>query len=245
MMDKGEEVTLKIFGDEMSQPVRSVLLFCDLNKIKYTFIKIDLSKGKQYANEELKKANPNKKVPAISYSDSKVKNFALYESCAILRFLADTYKVPEFWYNRENNFRRALIEQSLDWHHSNTRYVFYYAIIKQIMAPNMLKMGGELAERAKTLPDTINQIPKILKHFDKLFKTQKFVVDNEMSIADLIYSQEIDQIRMLGFDLTKYENLWNYLQRINSTPEAKNVNIITEKMVSRAVDRRNKMKPKF
>jgi len=229
----------------MSQPVRSVLLFCDLNEIPYNYIKIDLSRGGQYTHEELKKANPNLKVPAISYSDMKVKNFCLYESCTILRFLADTYKVPEFWYNREDSFRRALIDQNLDWHHSNTRYVFYYAIIKQIMAPNMMKMGGELAERAKTLPDTIGQVPKILSHFDKLFKTQKFVVDNEMSIADMIYSQEIDQIRMLGFDLKKYENLWAYLERIKSTPEGKKVNETTEKLVKRANEKRKKMNPKF
>jgi glutathione S-transferase len=236
---------LKIYGDEISQPVRSVLLFCDLNKIPYTYVKISLAKGEQYQNEELKKVNPNLKVPAISYSDSKVQNFYLSESCSILRFLADTYKVDEFWYNRKNPFRRALIEQNLDWHHLNTRYVFYYAIIKQIMAPNMLKMGGELAERAKTLPDTINQIPKILKHLDKLLGKQKFIVDNEMSIVDLIYSQEIDQIRILGIDLKKYENLWAYLNNINSTPEGIKVNKVTEKLIEKANEKRKKMNPKF
>jgi glutathione S-transferase len=244
-MEIPKNAKLKIFGDEISQPVRSVLLFCDLNKIPYEYVKISLAKGEQYHNEDLKKINPQLKVPAISYSDSRIQNFNLAESCAILRFLADTYKVNEYWYNRTNPFRRALIEQNLDWHHLNTRYVFYYAIVKQIMAPNMIKMGGEFEKRAKLLPDTIHEIPKILKRLDNILKKQKFIVDDEISIVDLIYSQEIDQIRILGYDLKKYENLWAYIEKINSTPEGKNVNLITEKLVKKANEKRKEMKPKF
>lgn len=241
-MDKRTEATLKIYGDEMSQPVRSVLLFCEFNKIPYNYIKISLAKGEQYVHEELKKVNPNKKVPAISYSDSNIKDFYLSESCAILRFLADTYKVPEHWYNRVNTFRRAKIEELLDWHHFNTRYICYYAIVKELMAPNMLKMGGELAERAKSLPDTGKYVPGLLKKFEKIFSKQNYAVDNEISIVDLIYTQEIDQIRVLGYNLKEYENLWRYIQRVNGTEEGIKFNKVTERMVNKANDHRRKKK---
>ena len=69
------------------------------------------------------------------------------------------------------------------------------------MAPNLIKMGGEFEKRAKLLPDTIHEIPKILKRLDNILKKQKFIVDDEISIVDLIYSQEIDQIRILGYHI--------------------------------------------
>jgi len=222
--------TLKIYGDKISQPVRSVLLFCELNKIPYNFIPINILKGEQHTNEELQKVNPSKKMPAISYSDNTGKTFNLAESCSILRFLSEIYKVDEKWYPRNDIYRRSLIDQHMDWHHSNTRHIFSGAIVKKMMVPKMLKLGGEFAEKAKLFVDTSSQIPILLKKFDEIFSERKFIVDDQISIADLIFSCEVYQIKILGYDLTQYPNLWKYLCRINETPEAMKINDTLEKL---------------
>jgi len=229
-MDKNSQSKLKIYGDKISQPVRSVLLFCELNKIKYEFIKISLAQGDQFTNSEFKKVNPQGKVPAISYIDSNGKTFELSESCTILRFLSDIYKVDNKWYPKDNIFRRSLIDQYLDWHHSNTRSIFTGAIFKKMMVPKLIKLGGEFAEKAKLIVDTSSQIPKMLVYFDKILQKRSYIVDDEISIGDLIFSCEVYQIKILGYDLTKYENLWKYLCKINESVEAKKVNDDLEKL---------------
>ncbi len=227
---------LKVYGDKLSQPVRSVLLFCELNNIPYEFINISLAKGEQYSNEEFKQISPLSKVPAISFYDPQNikfnKTFNLTESCTILRFLSEVYDVNKKWYPKDNIFRRSLIDQFLDWHHSNTRAVFTGAIFKRIMAPKMLQLGGEFAEKAKMLMDTSSQIPKLLDYFNNLLKIRKFIVDDEISIADLIFSCEVYQIIILGYDLTKYTTLWKYLEFINEMPGAKKINEALEKVVA-------------
>jgi glutathione S-transferase len=56
--------------------------------------------------------------------EGEEKKFNLAESCTILRFLSDYYNVDEVWYPRNDKFRRALVDQWLDWHHLNSRFAF-------------------------------------------------------------------------------------------------------------------------
>ncbi len=231
-MQNSKEPTLKIYGDKVSQPVRSVLLFCELNKIKFNFIKISIAKNEHYTNEEFKKVNPLGKMPAISYTDNSGKTFNLAESCTILRFLCEVYKVDNKWYPRNDIYRRSLIDQYLDWHHANTRHMFVSVIVRKLMVPNMNKLGGEFAEKAKLYVDTSSEVLKLLKKFDAIFNERMFIVDDEISIADLIFACEVYQIIMIGYDLTQYPNLWKYLCRINEMPEAKKVNEDLERVVA-------------
>lgn len=239
-MQNNNHQTLKVYGDKISQPVRSVLIFCELNNIPYQFVPILLAKKEQYTNKEFLKVNPLGKMPAISYTDDSGKTFNLSESSTILRFLSEVYKVDEKWYPRNDIYRRSLIDQHMDWHHSNTRQIFSGAIVKKLMVPNMIKSGGELAEKAKLFVDTSSQIPVLLKKFDEIFKQRKFIVDDEISIADLIFSCEVYQIKILGYDLTQYSNLWKYLCRINETPEVKKINEDFEKLDARLKKRNAK-----
>lgn len=229
-MENKIEKKLVIYGDKSSQPVRSVLIFCEINKIPYKFVNINLSRGEQFTNEELKKVNPHGKVPAITYTNEKGETFNLAESCTILRFLSEIYNTDKKWYARNCLYRRALIDQYLDWHHLNPRFLFTSAIIKYVMGPKIIKLGGEFEKKVKSTPETLDQIPKILSYFDKILKTRKYIIDNEISIADLIFACEVYQTKILGFDLTQYQNLWTYLQNINNIPEVKAINGDFERM---------------
>ena len=50
-------MSIQLYGTMLSPPVRSVVMFCKLNNISFTFKYIDLSKGDQ-KSEEFKKINP-------------------------------------------------------------------------------------------------------------------------------------------------------------------------------------------
>ncbi|XP_071681082.1 glutathione S-transferase T1 isoform X2 [Lolium perenne] len=106
---------LKVYADRLSQPSRALIIFCRVNKLDFEEVTVNLGKG-QHRTPEFNKINPMGQVPVIV--DGR---FRLFESHAILRYLATVFPgVPDHWYPVDL-FTRAKIESILDWHHSNLR----------------------------------------------------------------------------------------------------------------------------
>lgn len=215
---------LTIYGDMLSQPTRAVLVFCKLTKIPYDFSPVYLNKGEQF-KEEFKKINPLSYVPAIKLVDSNKKEFTLSESHAIIRFLSVYYLVEDKWYPRQNLYRKALVDQYLDYHHLNTRFVFSNKFFKTFFGPLLEKKGKKPRGY-----DVEERLPILLTHFDTLLGKQKYIVDNQISIADLLFTCEVNQLVLISYDLSKYNNLGNYLKTMNELPEMIEVNVIIEKL---------------
>jgi glutathione S-transferase len=214
---ENDKTCLTIYGYPLSQPTRSVLVFCALNKIKYNFVLIDLAKGEQHS-DEYKKINPLSQVPTIKIIHEG-KEHIIRESCTILRFLSEYYKVDAKWYSPNCIFRRAQINTWLDWHHSNTRYALSNYVFGQVFTP-MLKEKGINIE----VPDTKARIPGVFSFLDKELQKRAYLADNEISIADLLISCEINQLELVQYDLKEYPKLSEYLEKLNSLPEMKEVN---------------------
>ena len=107
---------LRVYADRMSQPSRAVLIFCKVNKIDYEEHFVNLAK-REHRRSEFKVVNPLGLVPAIDDA-----GFKLFESHAILRYLACAYPtIPDHWYPVDAS-KRAKIDSVLDWHHSNLRH---------------------------------------------------------------------------------------------------------------------------
>ncbi len=215
---------LTIYGDMLSQPTRAVLLFCKLTKIPYDFMPVHINKGEHF-KDEFKKINPLSYVPAIKLVDSNKKEFTLSESHAIIRFLSVYYLVEEKWYPRQNLYRKALIDQYLDYHHLNTRFVFSNKFFKTFFGPILEKKGKKVRGY-----DVDERLPLILTHFDTLLGKQKYIVDNIISVADLLFTCEANQLNLIRYDLSKYTNLENYLKSMNDLADMKEVNVVLDKL---------------
>ena len=220
---------LTIYGDLMSQPTRAVLAFCKINKIPYDFENVNLSKSEQFS-ENFKNINPLSYVPAIRLIDSKQKEFKLCESHAIIRFLSEFFKVDEKWYSRQDLYRKALVEQYLDYHHLNTRFVFANKFFKTFFGPILEKKGRKLKAWGY---DVDERVPIILSHFDTLLGKQKYIVDDQISVADILFTCEANQLQLIKFDLSNYKNLTKYLNNINSIPEMIDVNEVLVKLTKK------------
>ncbi|KAF2313288.1 hypothetical protein GH714_010155 [Hevea brasiliensis] len=106
---------LKVYGHRASQPSRAIMIFCKANNIEFEEVTIDLSKG-QHKSPEYKEINPMGQVPAIIHGELQ-----LFESHAILTYLASAFPgVADHWYPTDL-VKRAKIHSVLDWHHSNLR----------------------------------------------------------------------------------------------------------------------------
>ena len=73
------KMSLKIFGDLMSQPARAVAIFCRAAEIPHQLVKVRITAG-ETKTPDYTKMNPFQKVPVLLDGD-----FALTESVAMMR----------------------------------------------------------------------------------------------------------------------------------------------------------------
>ncbi|XP_041346981.1 glutathione S-transferase theta-1-like, partial [Gigantopelta aegis] len=100
---------LKFFFDPISQPSRAVWIFLEANQIPYQSCVVDIAKGEHRTNEDFLKVSANKTVPAIDDN-----GFKLFESAAIMKYLAAKHNVPDHWYPKDIE-KRAKIDEYLSW----------------------------------------------------------------------------------------------------------------------------------
>ncbi|KAF5478276.1 hypothetical protein F2P56_004851 [Juglans regia] len=181
---------LKVYADRMSQPSRAVIIFCKVNGIDFEEIKVELSK-RQQLSAEFKEINPMGKVPAIV--DGRLK---LFESHAILIYLAGAFPgVADHWYPADVS-RRAKIHSVLDWHHSNLRRGAASFVLNTVLAPALgLSLNPQAAAEAeKLLSTSLSIIESIWLKGNGRFLLGGF----QPSIADLSLVCEIMQLELLS-----------------------------------------------
>ncbi|XP_019195780.1 PREDICTED: glutathione S-transferase T1-like [Ipomoea nil] len=182
-------MTLTVYVDRMSQPSRAVLIFCRVNGIDFEEVQLQLAKG-QHKSPEFKKINPMTQVPAIV--DGR---FKLFESHAILKYLACSFPgVADHWYPSDL-FKRAKIDSVLDWHHSNlrrgsARYVFNSTLATAFGLP----LNPEAAAEAEKL--LLASLDKIESFW--LQRNGRFLLgSSQPSIADDSLVCEIMQLEIV------------------------------------------------
>ncbi|XP_027182615.1 glutathione S-transferase T1-like [Coffea eugenioides] len=187
---------LKVFADRGSQPSRAVLILCKANGIEFEEVQIQLAKG-EHKSPEYEAINPMEQVPAIEV-DGK---FRLFESHAILRFLATGFPgIAEHWYPADV-FKRAQIDSALDWHHSTIRRGSVGVVLNTTLAP---LFGRPLdpqaaAEAEKLLSASLAKIESFWLKGDGPF----LLGNSEPSIADLSLVCEIMQLELVDEELQK------------------------------------------
>ncbi|XP_026377855.1 glutathione S-transferase T1-like [Papaver somniferum] len=182
-------MTLKVYVDRMSQPSRAVLIFCKVNGIEFEEIKVDLAK-KEHRLPEISAINPFGQVPSIADGD-----FKLFESHAILSYLACASPgVPDRWYPSDLR-KRAKINSVLDWHHSNLRGGAVGIVINTILGPVLgIPTSPEAAAEAeKILTSSLSKIESVWLNENGNF----LLGSKEPSTADLSLVCEIMQFELL------------------------------------------------
>ena len=90
---------IHLYGHPFSQPYRSIEFFLRTSGINFEFHLIDLVE-KQYLTEEYAKINPHQQIPAIVHGD-----YNLWESPAIVAYLADAFNTDNQWYPKDIKIR--------------------------------------------------------------------------------------------------------------------------------------------
>ncbi|KAL6979593.1 Glutathione S-transferase theta-1 [Sarracenia purpurea var. burkii] len=188
-LEREREMGLKVYADRMSQPSRAIIIFCKVNEIDFEEIRVDLAK-RQHLHPEFKEVNPMRQVPAII--DGR---FKLFESHAILRYLACAFPgVADHWYPSDLS-KRAKIESVLDWHHSNLRRGAAGYVLHTTLAPAFgLPLNPQAAaEVEKILSVSLERIESIWLKGNGRF----LLGSSQPSIADLSLVCEIMQLKLV------------------------------------------------
>ncbi|BBD68205.1 glutathione S-transferase domain-containing protein [Nostoc commune NIES-4072] len=174
---------LKLYGGARSR-ASIVHWYLEELEVPYEFVKLDMQAGEHLKPEYLA-INPVGKVPAIVDGD-----FKLWESGAILLYLADKYsKTP-----------LSLQE----------RAVFYQWVLfaNATLGPGIF--GEENRER---------EMPRLLTPLNEIFSRQPFLLGNEFTVADVALGSILNYIPMiLKLDLSPYPAVLNYMKQLSDRP---------------------------
>ncbi|CAH2080164.1 unnamed protein product [Thlaspi arvense] len=180
---------LKVYADRMSQPSRAIIIFCKVNGIQFDEILINLAK-RQQLSPEFKDINPLGKVPAVV--DGRLK---LFESHAILIYLASAFpSVADHWYPNDLS-KRAKIHSVLDWHHTNLRPGAAGFVVNSVLAPFLGRALNlqAAAEAERLLTKSLASLETFWLKGDAKF----LLGSNQPSIADLSLVCELMQLQVL------------------------------------------------
>ncbi|KAI3372925.1 hypothetical protein L3Q82_023377 [Scortum barcoo] len=184
---------MELYLDLHSQPCRSVYMFAKVTGIPFEFKLVDLTAGQQYS-DEFGKISILRKVPVM-----KDGNFILTESIAILKYMAQKYSssVADHWYPADLQLR-ARVNEYLSWQHMNLRAHGSKVFLLKTMFP--IIMDAEVPkDKMDAAIEDLNQSLNLLE--EKFLQNKPFIVNDKISLADLVAAVEIMQAVGSGVDV--------------------------------------------
>jgi glutathione S-transferase len=195
---------LAIYGTFLSQPTRSVLTFCRLLSIPFTNHSINPMLGENQT-PDFQRINPMQSVPAIVHND-----YHLWESAAIVPYLADAYQIDNQWYPKDPKIR-ARINAYLHWHHAATREPLITYIRVKVIEPRFFG-APELTEETEAPYKA--KLEEWFQVFGwQLMETNYAARTQEASIADIFAYNEMFSVHQF-VDLERYPKVKTWFDEI-------------------------------
>ncbi len=189
---------LKLYGGARSR-ASIVQWYLEEIKVPYEFVKLDMQVGEHLQPEYLA-INPVGKVPAIVDGD-----FQLWESGAILLYLADKYAKTAL-----SPEERAVFSQWTLFGNSTLATGIFVEVNREREMPRLLTTLDKIFSR---------QPPRLLTTLDKIFSRQPFLLGNEFTVADVAVGSILSYIPiMLKLDLSPYPAVLNYIKQLSERP---------------------------
>ena len=202
---------LKVYGFIPSQPCRTVFAFLKLSNIDYTFVKVDSLLGENLT-EEFAKINPFQAAPAILHGD-----YSLWESGAIITYLADTFDVDNSWYPKDAKIR-GRINAFIHWHHQGVREPCMSYLVAKFTGPKLKGMPVLTEENEVPIRERFNQFLGDLKW---LLKDTGYVARTEgPTIADIFVFNELTVVLNL-FSFEQHPEIKSWFDQIGAVPQVK------------------------
>jgi GSH-dependent disulfide-bond oxidoreductase len=211
-LDWNVVIMLEVYAFSTPNSVRVPIALEEMG-LAYALKSVNVRKGEQ-KEPAFKAINPNGKVPVlIDPAGPNGTRFVLTESSAILVYLAEkTGKLLP----REGEARARVFEQ-IFFHVTGIGPAFGQAGYFQKQAPEQIPHA---------LTRFTTEAARVMKVFDGVLASSRFVAGDEFTIADIAHFGWIWRREFAGVDLSGYPNVWRWYGELEGRPA-----------VQRAVDR--------
>lgn len=184
---------LRLYIDLMSQPCRSVVVLCRLNKLPVEEVAAPIGKGVPRSREFKEQVNPLGKVPALVEGSSG--GLRLGESASIMRYLCETQAIAGASWYPSCPKARARVNSICDWHLSNLRIGSMITVFNRAVSISLGFQGNEQLVQIYGLPT----LKAALRTIESVWLAEGAFLGGLMapSIADLLLSCEVEQLCLL------------------------------------------------
>ncbi|OMJ72478.1 hypothetical protein SteCoe_29072 [Stentor coeruleus] len=209
----GEKIIL--YGSDISQPTRSVRIFCELSNIPYALNEINFLAGENF-RPEFTKINPNQEVPAITHGD-----YHLWESSAIVIYLANAFNIDNNWYPKDIKIR-GRIDAYLIWHNVNIRPPISIYYRRKYVFP---KFYGKPELNPQQESELMKEVSKSLSSIEWILKENSFIARTlSITIADVFLYSELATALIFLKNYDQYPHLKAWFNIVSQVPEVKKAN---------------------
>ena len=196
---------LKVLGRVTSINVRKVLWL--LGELGVAYEREDWGLPIRDPNvPEFLRLNPNAQVPVIVGGD-----FVLWESTAIMRYLAETHDSPLL--PREPH-RRALVDQWLGWQATDLNSQWGYAFM------GLARKTPGYADEARTASSILGWNQKMTILEGQLEKTRAFAAGADFSLADIALGLSVHRWYATPFEHPPLPQVGRYYEALKQRPAA-------------------------
>lgn len=193
---------LTLYGIDLSTPCNKVRFVANALGIPYEYKRINLAKG-EHKKPDYLKLHPAGKVPAIQDED-----FVLFESNAIIKYLAQKESSELY---PKNLTEQAIIDQWMDFCaiHVNQGMgrVFFNRVLYQAV-------GAEKDERS--LQDGLNFLANFIPVLESQLQTHEFLAGSKLSLADFCLLATLDPAEVSQVSLETYPKLQAWRKKLQA-----------------------------
>ncbi|MFH2201660.1 MAG: glutathione S-transferase family protein [Elusimicrobiota bacterium] len=193
---------LTIYGADLSTPVTIVRFTANALGLEYKYEVLNMRGGEHKQPEHMRR-HPAGKVPAIDDD-----GFTLFESGAIMRYLADKADSP--LYPRDPR-RRAFVDQWLDFAGYHVRNAVGRLLFNRVFAPAM-----KLPVDEQSLKDGSKFLDQFLPVVETQLGKNKYFAGEEFSLADIALLGALDPAEVCGVDLAPYPSIVKWRDELRS-----------------------------
>lgn len=196
---------IKLWGRLSSSNVQAVL-WC-LGELDLEFERIDA--GFTYGvvdTESYRRMNPNGKVPSLQDGSAE----PLWESGAILRYLASRYADATFWPTDLNS--RSHIDKWAEWSKINIAGNFTGPIFWQVV-----RIPGNRRDPAQ-IQSSLDALTQYLRIADLQLADNTFLAGDDFSLADIQFGHCLYRYFDVAIDRVELPNLSRYYRLLCARP---------------------------
>ncbi len=199
---------LKVWGRANSSNLKKVTWLCEEMALPYERIDAGMSHG-VVNTPEYRKLNPNGLVPTIDDD-----GFVLYESNAIVRYLAAKHSAGTLW---PNDLKvRADADRWMDWCTTTLWPAFRPVFWNLVRTPADKRSQKEIDEGSQ-------KTAELLGRLDSALAGRKFVAGDQLSIGDIAFGPVVYLVQNVAFERPRLANYDAWYARISERPAFRKV----------------------